>query len=81
MQITQKKNFCHTQCKFYLILGPLGRLGGCQEIARKDSLTATTERGARSSGLAGNVETGVGRLSVHPPTYPPPLEHASTVTV
>lgn len=65
--------------KFYLIFGPLGRLGGCQEITRKDSLTGTTERGARSSGVVGNVEAGVGRLSVHPPTYPPPFEHVSTV--
>lgn len=52
----------------YLIFGPFGRLGGCQEMARKDSLTDTIDRGARPPGLEGKVVTGVGRLSVHPPT-------------
>lgn len=48
-------------------------------MARKDSLTATIDSGARPWGLEGNVVAGVGRLSVHPPTCPPPLEHANTV--
>ena len=61
------------------MLGPLGLLGGCQETARKDSLTATMDSGSRPSGLEGNVVAGVGRLSVHPPTYPPPMEHANMV--
>lgn len=48
-------------------------------MARKDSLTGTIDGGSRPSGLVGNVVAGVGRLSVHPPTYPPPTEHANTV--
>lgn len=64
-----------------LMLGPLGLCGGCQETARKDSLMATTDSGARPWGLVGNVVAGEGRLSVHPPTYPPPLEHTSTLTL
>ena len=63
----------------YLMLGPLGLLDGCQEIARKDSLTATTDRGSRPSGIVGNVVAGMGRLSVHPPTCPPPLEQDNKV--
>ena len=63
------------------MFGPLGRLGGCQEMARKDSLTATTDSGSRPSGLVVNVVAGVGWLSVHPPTCPPPIEHANTVTL
>lgn len=65
----------------YLMLGPLGLLGGCQEIARKDSLMATTNSGASPCGLVGDVIAGVGKLSVHPPTCPPPLEHANTLIV
>lgn len=61
------------------MLGPLVLFGGCQEMARKDSLTATTDSGSRPSGIVGNVVAGVGRLSVHPPTCPPPVEHANTV--
>lgn len=63
----------------YLMLGPLGFFGGCQETARNDSLTATTDNGSRPSGLVGNVVAGVGRLSVQPPICPPPFEQASTV--
>lgn len=66
-------------CPSYLMFGPLGFFGGCQETARNDSLTATTDSGSRPSGLVGNVVAGVGRLSVQPPICPPPLEQASTV--
>lgn len=37
------------------MLGPLGLLGGSHEMARKDSLTATTDSGESPSGLVGNV--------------------------
>lgn len=66
-------------CWCYLMLGPSGLLGGCQEMARKDSLTGTTTSGSRPSGIVGSVVAVVGRLSVHPPTCPPPMEHANTV--
>lgn len=66
-------------CPSYLMFGPLGFFGGCQETARNDSLTATTDSGSRPSGLVGNVVAGVDRLSVQPPICPPPLEQASTV--
>lgn len=63
------------------MLGPFGFDGGCQDTARKDSLTATTESAGSPCGIMGNVVTGVGRLSVQPPTKPPPPEQASTVTL
>lgn len=68
-------------CPSYLTLGPLGFFGGCQETARNDSLTATTDSGSRPPGLVGNVVAGVGGLSVQPPMCPPPFEQASTVTL
>lgn len=64
-----------------LMLGPLGFFGGCQDTARKDSLTATTDGGSRPSGLVANVAARVGGLSVQPPKCPPPFEQASTVTL
>ena len=64
-----------------LTLGPLGLEGGCQDMAKKDSLIGTTTSGLRPCGTVGNVVTGVGGLSVQPPTWPPPEEQASTVTL
>lgn len=64
-----------------LMLGPLGLFGGCQDTARKDSLTATTDSGSRPLGLAADVVVLVGGLSVQPPECPPPCEQASRVTL
>lgn len=64
-----------------LMLGPLGLFGGCQDTARKDSLTATTDSCSRPWGLAASVVARVDGLSVQPPKCPPPSEQASTVTL
>lgn len=63
------------------MLGPFGLEGGCHDTARKDSLMATTESAGSPCGIMGNVVTGVGRLSVQPPTKPPPPEQARMVTL
>lgn len=59
--------------------GPFGLDGSCHETARKDSLMATTDRDGRPCGIVGNVVTSVGRVSVHPPAWPPPPEQARMV--
>lgn len=85
---TNKKRFSqkeiqHSEFSYlsYRTLGPFGFDGGCQDTARKDSLMATTESAGRPCGIMGNVVTGVGRLSVQPPTKPPPPEQARMVTL